>query len=73
MMTKKLKNHNKLSLQGLTRYLKIKNKYLLNILEEERILEFYTNIIQGFVYGLKNQRNTILNLENNRIIGIYEN
>ena len=65
-------NDNKLSLKGLIRYLKINRKYLLNISVEENIFNFYNNIIQGFVFGLKNQRNTLLNLENNRIIGIYD-
>lgn len=61
---------NKLSIAGLTRYLKIKRKYLESILEEEVILTIFTNITNGFVSGLKEQRNLLLNLENNRIIGL---
>ena len=64
-------NNNKLSLKGLTRYLKINKMYLSSIKEEENILDFYTNITKGFVFGLKKQRNTLLELEDNRIIGLY--
>jgi hypothetical protein len=71
LITDYIKN-NKLSLQGLTRYLKVKRIYLLDIIEEETLLNFYTNITQGFVFGLKNQRNALLNLEENRILGIYD-
>jgi hypothetical protein len=65
-------DNNKLSLKGMVRYLKINKSYLINIGAEENILTLYTNIISGFVNGLKDQRNTLLNLEDNRIIGIYD-
>ena len=64
--------NNKLSITGLTRYLKIKRKYLISIIEEENILNIFTKITNGFVYGLKEQRNLLLNLENNRILGLYD-
>lgn len=65
-------NDNKLSLKGLMRYLKINKNYLANAGAEESLINFYNNIIQGFVFGLKKQRNTLLNLEDNRILGIYD-
>ena len=36
------------------------------------LLNFYSNITQGFVFGLKKQRNILLELEDNRIIGLYD-
>jgi hypothetical protein len=64
--------NNNLSLRGLTRYLKINQDYLLNIVEEEKLLELYTNITIGMVEGLQQQRNTILNLNNHLIFGLDE-
>lgn len=61
---------NKLSLKGLNRYLKIDRKYLINIREEENLLRFQTNITKGFVYGIKKQRDSLLNLQNNKILFI---
>jgi hypothetical protein len=61
---------NKLSLKGLNRYLKINEEYLIDIFEEEKLLEINTQIMIGMVDGLKNQRNTILNMNNNRIFGL---
>ena len=64
-------NENKLSMKGLTRYLKVNRSYLENIGAEEALLNFHTNITRGFVDGLQKQRNTLRNLEENRIIGLY--
>jgi len=61
---------NKLSLKGLNRYLKIDEEYLIDIFEEEKLLEMNKQIMVGMVDGLKNQRNAILNMNNNRIFGL---
>lgn len=63
---------NKLSLKGFTRYLKINKSHLINVAAEESLLNFHNKITQGFVFGLNKQRNILLNLEKERIIGMYD-
>lgn len=63
--------NNKLSLKGLTRYLKVKKDFLIDIKEEEKLLNFYTNITKGFIEGLTTMRQSLVNLEQNKIIGLY--
>jgi hypothetical protein len=62
----------KLTLKGLSYYLNVKKEYFKNIsvfLENRNI---YSNIMKGIVYGLKKQRDLLINLESNKIIGLYD-
>ena len=62
----------KLTLKGLLWYLNVKKEYFKNIsvfLENRNI---YSNIMKGIVHGLKKQRDLLINLESNKIIGLYD-
>lgn len=63
---------NKLTLQGLSWYLNINKKYLKNYTIYSEIRNIQYQIMKGMVSGLKKQRDLIINLEDNKIIGLYD-
>tara|TARA_B110000971_G_C19987050_1_gene490097 strand:- start:315 stop:1487 length:1173 start_codon:yes stop_codon:yes gene_type:complete len=67
-----LYDDNKLTLQGLSWYLNINKKYLKSLTIYSEIRNIQYQIMKGMVSGLKKQRDLIINLENNKIIGLYD-
>lgn len=63
--------NNKLTFSGFVRYIRIVKKYLINITEEERLLKVYENLTNGFISGLNDRYNILKNLQDERIIGLY--
>jgi hypothetical protein len=62
----------KLTLQGLSWYLNINKEFLKNLTIYSEIRNIQYQIMRGMVSGLKKQRDLIINLENNKIIGLYD-
>jgi hypothetical protein len=62
---------NMLTFAGLYWYLAIKEEYLIDINEYAKLINFPINITNGFITGLIEQRDSLLDLDKNKIIGLY--
>jgi len=65
-------SNNKLSLNGLWRYLKIDSDYLVDIFEEQKIINLSINITKGFIDGLKTQKKILEDNNYNKIVGLHD-
>jgi len=65
-------DNNKLTLKGLSWYLNINKENLKNFTVYSEIRNIYSQVMKGMVSGLKKQRDLLINLENNKIIGLYD-
>jgi hypothetical protein len=63
---------NKLTYSGLILYLNVPETFIIDIFHHYKLLEFHKKITDGFIEGLISQHDKLKNLENNRIIGLYD-